>query len=102
MTRHAPHITRHGSKDDPVVCRCEDITLSEVKRAIAEGYDTLEELKRHLRVGMGPCQGRTCMPLLARVLARETGRPLGEIMEGISVRPPLVPAPLELWRSDET
>lgn len=96
MTRHAPH----GSRDDPVVCRCEEVTLSQVKAAIAEGYDTLEELKRHLRVGMGPCQGRTCLPLLARVLARETGRPLAEVMEEVSIRPPLVPVPFELWRAE--
>ncbi len=101
MSRNALRGTRDKSPDDPVVCRCEEVTESEVRRAIAEGYDTLEELKRHLRVGMGPCQGRTCLPLVARILAQETGRPLGEIMDEISVRPPLVPMPLELWRGDE-
>lgn len=89
-------MTHHEA--EPIVCRCEDVPLSEVKRAISEGFDTLEELKRHLRVGMGPCQGRTCMPLLARILARETGKPLEEIMEEVSIRPPLVPVPFELWR----
>lgn len=92
MTRHASH---HA---DPIVCRCEEVTLSEVRRAISEGYDTLEELKRYLRVGMGPCQGRTCLPLIAQILSRETGRPLEEVMEEISIRPPLVPVPLELWK----
>lgn len=72
--------------------------MSEVVRAIRDGYDTLEELKRYLRVGMGPCQGRTCLPLLARILSRETGRPLAEVMGEISVRPPLIPIPLDHWR----
>jgi NAD(P)H-nitrite reductase large subunit len=98
MNRHASPVTRHGTWDDPIVCRCEEVTVSQVVRAIREGYDTLEELKRHLRVGMGPCQGRTCLPLLARILSRETGRPLGEVMEEVSIRPPLVPVPFELWR----
>ncbi|MGY4707635.1 (2Fe-2S)-binding protein [Candidatus Bipolaricaulota sp. J31] len=98
ITHHASRVTGNGSRDDPIVCRCEEVTVSEVVRAIAEGHDTLEELKRHLRVGMGPCQGRTCLPLVARILARQTGRPLEEIMEGISVRPPLVPVPFALWR----
>lgn len=98
MTRHPSRITRHPSRDDPIVCRCEEVTLSEVVRAIREGYDTLEELKRKLRVGMGPCQGRTCLPLLARILSRETGRPLDEVMEEISIRPPLIPIPFDLWR----
>ncbi|RLE28318.1 (2Fe-2S)-binding protein [Candidatus Acetothermia bacterium] len=83
--------------DDPIVCRCEEVTLSQVERAIDEGYDTLEELKRHLRMGMGPCQGRTCLPLLARILARETGRPLEEVMREVSIRPPLAPAPVTLF-----
>ncbi|HDN19708.1 MAG TPA: (2Fe-2S)-binding protein, partial [Candidatus Acetothermia bacterium] len=34
-----------------VVCRCEDVTVADVLKAIREGYDTLEELKRRLRVG---------------------------------------------------
>ena len=84
-----------------VVCRCEDVTVADVLKAIREGYNTLEELKRRLRVGMGPCQGRTCLPLVARILAQETGRPLAEILEGVSVRPPLVPVSLESLRGDE-
>jgi NAD(P)H-nitrite reductase large subunit len=87
--------------DDPIVCRCEEVTVAEVIRAIEEGYDTLEELKRHLRVGMGPCQGRTCLPLVARILAGKTGRPLAEVLEEISVRPPLAPAPVELFLGGE-
>lgn len=70
-------------------------------RAIDEGYDTLEELKRHLRVGMGPCQGRTCLPLIARVLAERTGRPIEEVMAEVSVRPPLSPVPVELFLGGE-
>ncbi|HHE47783.1 MAG TPA: (2Fe-2S)-binding protein [Candidatus Acetothermia bacterium] len=83
--------------NEPIVCRCEEVTLSQIIQAIEEGYDTLEELKRHLRVGMGPCQGRTCLPLVARILAEKTGRPLSEVMEEISVRPPLAPAPIALF-----
>jgi len=87
--------------DDPIICRCEEVTVAEVICAIEEGYDTLEELKRHLRVGMGPCQGRTCLPLVARILAEKTGRPLSEVMEEISVRPPLAPAPIALFLGGE-
>ncbi len=93
-------MTRRVTVDDPIVCRCEEVTVSQAVRAIREGYDTLEELKRHLRVGMGPCQGRTCLPLLARILARETGKSPGEVMAEVSVRPPLVPVPLELWGAE--
>jgi bacterioferritin-associated ferredoxin len=80
-----------------ILCRCEGVTLAEVEEAIDQGYDTLGELRRHLRVGMGPCQGRTCLPLLAAVLARKTGRPLEEILGQTTVRPPLAPAPVALF-----
>ncbi len=83
--------------NEPIVCRCEEVTLGDVERAIDEGYDTLEELKRHLRIGMGPCQGRTCIPLVARILARKTGRPLAEVFRKVSVRPPLVTSPVEVF-----
>ena len=80
---------------DAVVCRCEDLTEEDVVRAIREyGLRSLGELKKVLRLGMGPCQGRTCLRLAARILARETGRPVSEIMREVSVRPPTVPMPV--------
>jgi bacterioferritin-associated ferredoxin len=83
-----------------IVCRCEDITREEVLEAIDEGYQTLEEIKRVLRCGMGPCQGRTCTPLIAGLLARKTGKSVAEI--GISTtRPPLQPVPLVIFAGDE-
>jgi bacterioferritin-associated ferredoxin len=83
-----------------IVCRCEDITREEVLEAIDEGYQTLEEIKRVLRCGMGPCQGRTCTPLIAGLLARKTGKSVAEI--GISTtRPPLQPVPLVVFAGDE-
>lgn len=78
-----------------IVCRCEDVTLEEVRRAIAQGATTLDELKRLLRTGMGPCQGRTCRELLARELAAHLGKPVGEIMPP-TFRPPAKPVKLGL------
>ena len=65
--------------DETIICRCEDIMLSEIRDCIEQGDRTTEEIKRNCRCGMGPCQGRTCMPLVAQELARATGKPLGEI-----------------------
>ncbi|MBE3519305.1 MAG: (2Fe-2S)-binding protein [Firmicutes bacterium] len=78
-----------------IVCRCEDVTLEEIRRAIAQGATTLDELKRLLRVGMGPCQGRTCRELLARELAEHLGKPVAEIMPP-TFRPPAKPVKLGL------
>ena len=65
--------------DEIIVCRCEDIKLSEIRSHIEQGAHTTEEIKRRCRCGMGPCQGRTCMPLVAQELAKATGKPLAEI-----------------------
>lgn len=66
-------------KDLIIMCRCEDITVDEVRAYIEQGVTDLEQLKRLLRVGMGPCQGRTCTPLIVNELARATGQPVKEI-----------------------
>jgi bacterioferritin-associated ferredoxin len=50
--------------DSVIVCRCEEVTLADVERAVADGYAAPELLKRATRVSMGACQGRVCRPML--------------------------------------
>ncbi|ANF22083.1 (2Fe-2S)-binding protein [Thermococcus piezophilus] len=57
-----------------IVCRCNDVTVEDVERLIDSGITDIEEIKRLLRIGMGPCQGRTCIPIVISILARKTGR----------------------------
>ncbi|MEW5957480.1 MAG: FAD-dependent oxidoreductase [Chloroflexota bacterium] len=79
--------------DDTIICRCEDVPAGEIRRAAAGGLTHLDALKTATRLGQGPCQGRTCGPLLARLIAEQTGRP--EAAAGcFHVRPPLKPVPL--------
>ena len=73
-----------------IVCRCEEIEIDEIRKWIAEGYTDFDELKRILRVGMGPCQGRGCREIIMRELARATGKPLSEVNSGV-IRPPVKP-----------
>ena len=40
-----------------IICRCEDVTEEDVLQAIDEGFEDIEELRKRLRLGMGPCQG---------------------------------------------
>jgi NAD(P)H-nitrite reductase large subunit len=82
--------------NDVIICRCNDLTRDDIISAIEDGYQTLEELKRHLRVGMGPCQGRTCLPLVAQILVKRTGKSLDEVKMPTS-RPPLEPTPLYVF-----
>ena len=83
-----------------IICRCEEIELAEIQEWIARGYDTFDELKRELRVGMGPCQGRGCRDIILRELSKATGKPISEIDPG-TIRPPVKPIKLGLIAGDE-
>ena len=76
--------------DEIIVCRCEDVTLGELRRAIREGATTMDEVRRVTRAGMGPCQGRTCRLLIASELARYLGKPVGAVVPS-TFRPPMKP-----------
>ena len=73
-----------------VICRCEEIEIDEIREWIARGYDTFDELKRELRVGMGPCQGRGCRDIILREIAKATGKPVAELRIS-TIRPPVKP-----------
>ena len=87
-------------KNKAIVCRCEDITLEDVEKAIDEGYTDLEELRKKLRIGMGPCQGRVCIQIIMKILEKKTGKKISKVNLPKS-RPPLVPVSLGTLASDE-
>ncbi|MFQ6098810.1 MAG: (2Fe-2S)-binding protein [Armatimonadota bacterium] len=87
--------------DDVILCRCEEVSLGDVRRAVAEGARTLRGVRIRTRASMGMCQGRTCGRLIAQALANETGRPLASVRPR-RVRPPVRPLALDvLSRRDE-
>ncbi|HOB40227.1 MAG: FAD-dependent oxidoreductase [Limnochordia bacterium] len=54
--------------DNAIVCRCERITVGQIKEFVRENEVTdLNQLKL-LRTAMGACGGKTCLDLLPRVL----------------------------------
>lgn len=57
--------------DDMIICRCEEVTKGEIRRAVYDGMYTLTEVRRYLRTGMGLCQGQTCGKLVKGIIARE-------------------------------
>jgi len=83
-----------NSKDaETLVCRCEDVTREGILACIADGYETLDEIKRVTRAGMGPCQGRTCRHLIAVELSRHYGVPMEDVIMP-TFRPPVKPISL--------
>jgi NAD(P)H-nitrite reductase large subunit len=76
-----------------IICRCEDITQEDIQELIKQGKHTLDELKRECRCGMGPCQGRTCTPLIAQELAKALKKSNSDIVLP-TFRPPTAPISL--------
>jgi glycerol-3-phosphate dehydrogenase len=52
-----------------LVCECELVTRGQVREAVAAGLTELEDLRRRLRLGYGPCQAAFCAWRAAGILA---------------------------------
>jgi bacterioferritin-associated ferredoxin len=84
-----------------IICRCEDVTLEDVRRAIEQGYTSWDQIKRALRVGMGPCGGKTCRILVLRELAQKLGVSIDEVKTRPTVvRPPLRATPMKVFAKE--
>jgi NAD(P)H-nitrite reductase large subunit len=85
--------------DDVVICRCEEITKGEIRRAIYDGMRTMNEIKRYLRAGMGLCQGQTCSRLVKGIVARELGLKMAQV-EIPAPRSPVRPISMKTYADD--
>lgn len=67
-----------------VVCRCEQVTLGEIKQAINNplGVATVDGVKRRVRAGMGRCQGGFCLPTVLKTIAEQKGVRLSQVCKG--------------------
>jgi hypothetical protein len=77
-----------------LTCRCEEILLQEIVAAFAAGAQTVDDVKRRNRAGMGVCQGIFCVPVIAALAAQATGVPIDRVA-GMTMRPPVRPLALE-------
>jgi len=82
--------------DDLIICRCEEITQTEIREAIMNGIQTLNGIKRITRAGMGLCQGQTCQRLVTRILIDELGLKASEI-KPTTARAPARPISLAVF-----
>jgi sarcosine oxidase subunit alpha len=69
---HEPCRRQHP---DAFICPCEDVRVSDIRAAIAEGYDDIELIKRHTGAATGPCQGKLCHANLMDCLAEQGVEP---------------------------
>ncbi|MCA8143519.1 NAD(P)/FAD-dependent oxidoreductase [Burkholderia multivorans] len=81
---------------ETIVCRCEELTFGQLQQDASFACGDLDRLKKSSRAGMGRCQGRNCLPALAKMLDLPP--------EGLSTlpraRPPLKPIPLRYLAAD--
>jgi bacterioferritin-associated ferredoxin len=78
--------------DDTVVCRCEEVTRSEIEAAASETTD-LNVVKGLTRAGMGLCQGRICQRQVAATIAARHGIPISSV-PAATPRFPVRPVPM--------
>ena len=69
-----PAALARATADTTLVCRCEAIRASELRRSVADlDAREINRAKAFVRVGMGRCQGRYCGPAAAEILSDALG-----------------------------
>jgi len=86
--------------DDMIICRCEEISKGEIRKAVHEGMFTITEMRRYLRTGMGLCQGQTCGKLVRNIVAREQGISPLELEAAVS-RAPMRPIEMKILGNEK-
>ena len=85
--------------DDMIICRCEEVTKGEIRKAVHDGMYTITEVRRYLRTGMGLCQGQTCAKLVKGIVARELGVSPSQL-EPASSRAPMRPTEMRVLANE--
>ena len=82
-----------NTKNDLIICRCECVSFGKIQSSIQHsGAQTVNQVKKLTRAGMGLCQGRTCATVVESILASEGKAPSG--IEPYQARPPVRGMPI--------
>ncbi|WP_333886484.1 (2Fe-2S)-binding protein [Clostridium sp.] len=87
------------SDDNMIICRCEEITKGEIRKAVHDGMFTITEIRRYLRTGMGLCQGQTCGKLVKGIVARELNISPSRLESSMS-RAPMRPIEMKVFGNE--
>lgn len=91
-----PSLAKPLPSGDTIVCRCEEISASSLRKSIEDGLKDPNQIKSLTRCGMGPCQGRMCATTVTRIIAEETGRTVEQVGQ-YRPRIPVKPVSLGAW-----
>ncbi len=83
------------------ICRCEELTSSDLEQAVAGGALTINDVKRRTRAGMGVCQGAYCLNNVALLLEELLGVKPEHVLP-MTARPPVRLLSLSALAGDES
>jgi NADPH-dependent 2,4-dienoyl-CoA reductase/sulfur reductase-like enzyme len=86
--------------DRTVICRCEEVTLGQLKAALADDTIQIKDLKRMTRLGMGPCEGRMCGPFVVEMLRHRPNAPVEDV-GCLKPRPSIKPVALGVLAAEK-
>lgn len=89
------------AQDDTIICRCEEVTLKQLKDALADSTLRMKDFKRISRMGMGPCGGRMCGPSAIEMMRHRLGAS-AEDVGCLLPRPSIKPVALGALAAAET
>ncbi len=84
---------QNPTDDKTIVCRCENVSVGEIRKVAALGCMGPNQAKAFTRCGMGPCMGRQCGNTVSQLFANFHGKDVSEIGH-YRIRPPVKPLTL--------
>lgn len=79
--------------DETLACRCEEVTVAEIRALTAQGCSGPNQAKAFTRCGMGPCQGRFCGATMEQIFAAHHKIDRQQVGH-FTARPPVKPVTL--------
>ncbi|KKK82268.1 hypothetical protein LCGC14_2805100, partial [marine sediment metagenome] len=83
------------TEDATIVCRCERVSVGEIRKWIQSGVNDFNELKALTKAGMGSCGAKTCTSLIYQIFSEE-GIPIDNITPGTK-RPLFIEVPMGIF-----
>ncbi|MGQ3045233.1 MAG: FAD-dependent oxidoreductase [Niveispirillum sp.] len=95
-----PHQQAAALADDTILCRCECVTVGDVRRTMdVTGAAETNRTKAFSRVGMGRCQGRYCGHAAAEVIAAHGDFPVADAGR-LRGQAPVKPLPIAIGEAE--
>jgi len=70
---------RIPQQPETIVCRCEEISVGQIRDVVESGCAGPNQLKSYSRCGMGPCQGRLCGLTVSELIAGIMDKPVSDV-----------------------